>query len=503
MLYTGSGLTYKNRIIAFTILCAFIFGMAAALLPLGLTTRLLVLLGSIGAVFLAWAYRQPKSNVGDQFSFLILVCVVSLSIVWPRYIFFHFPGMPGINPYTLCIFVALFLNLVLLAHSQIHWSEFRESYTQGGVITKLFACWVTWVFICAAIGEEPIYSVIEAAKDAIYLTSFILFGLWLSRRDYGPLLVYRCFLFFGFFVVVAGVVESFTFFNYFTQFASMEGSISSQQALQSIVADKARGGNYRVQSVFDHPIVFAQFVAAIIPLAVFSIAKEKKLFWRLLAASIVPLAILAIGKSGSRSGYFSLAAAFGCMGLMWWFKAVNRGYISRAVAILSLPLLLVAGIFAYIILGELFAGRSQHEISSTNTRLTMLANGWHSLLESPIFGYGHGMAIEKAGVVNVAGLATIDNYLLSISLDAGLVGFLIFISIPIIYSLKAIRFSITQNTTEGAFIAACCASLLALLVTFTGLSITQNMSMYWLLITISLPIFSGGKIFSEIGKSYK
>jgi O-antigen ligase len=488
---------FRWRMLLFVLILSVFLGFSIAILPIGATVRLWLPFLVLISIFVAWGFRGNKNTRLRNPLFWLLILTVFLSVIWPRYIFFYIGGLPGINPYTLCILVCLYFGAFILVYSGQVWMDLKMVFVNDSGVVRLCMAFLVWGFFCSLLGGEPLYSTIEFIKESVYLSCFILFGLLLATYKNGPLFVLRGLVFFGFVASLIGVIESFTYVNLFTKFATMEGSKGSMNAVQAIISDKTRDGQYRVQSVFGHPIVFAQFLACVIPLAFFSAVRERELLWRLVAVSMIPLAVMAIVKSGSRSGYFSLAAAFFFIMFVRWCYVLKHGEISRAFAIIFLPAAVAASAVCYFVLGELFVGRSQHEISSTNTRITMLLDGMRALSGSPIFGFGHGMAWEKAGVVSPDGIATIDNYLLTIVLDYGLVGLFLFCAILIVFSIKCIKMSIANQAAEGAFVGACCASLMAMFVTFCGLSTNQNLTFYWLVMAVAIPFFSGKKIFQE------
>lgn len=164
---------------------------------------------------------------------------------------------------------------------------------------------------------------------------------------------------------------------------------------------------------------------------------------------------------------------------------------SKIVAILVVPALVLFAASVWFVLSDMAVGRNQQEVSSTSTRLTMIRDGVAALADSPIWGFGHNMALSKAGVVNSAGIPTLDNYFLSISLDYGYFGLAVFSLIFVLISLKSIKFIVHSPGANGAFVTSCLSSIFALLITFAGLSISENMTMVWLLSCVASSVVAG------------
>lgn len=495
-----AGLRFFSLFAVAAILTAsLVSGAAVALLPPGLVVRALIpLLGGF-ALVLAWVLRSNRESVVSGLEFYGLIGLVALSILWPRYLFLHQGGLPGVNPLTLGAMGMLTLSAMSLVGSSVSSTNLSEQFQAGGVAAKLFFAWFVWGLFASMLGDSPVYSVIELIKQFVYVGSFFIFGLILAGNSRGPVLVVRVIVLCGLVVSVIGIYEAHVHSNPFVGLIGGMGDASAPRALLAIAADKARDGAFRAQSTFDHPIVFAQFVAALIPLALFTATRDVSVYWRIVALVTVPFAVLAIIKSGSRSGYASMGAAISLIAFVWWLRAMVNGRLSKVLAIVAVPALAGAFGIAIVFLEELVAGRSQHEASSTMTRLNMLRDGVTALWDSPIWGFGHGAAIEKAGVYNHVGIATIDNYFLSIALDYGYVGLFLFVSAIVVFSVRAVRYAIKDDSVECSFVGACCASLLALAVTFSGLSIYQNMTMFWLVLCVAFPIIGGRRLFTKNG----
>lgn len=482
--------------IGYTLLVAAIavtFGTAAALLPNGISVRLFLLLFVGMSLIGSWAMRSKFNSVWLQFIFLSLSVEITFSVLWPRYIFFHISGLPSVNPFTLATMGCLYLSLVSLIFSPKFSSLVISSARKTGQVPKWIAMYLLWRLITCFLGETPGLSVTNFLKEMVYVNSFILFGYIFASQENGSLILFRILAICGVLVGLAGIYEAFAEQNLFSRFASAgeDGDISG--TLANIAAEKIRSGAYRAQSSFDHPIVFSQFVAALIPIAIYGILHEKNHLWRLVSLAALPIALLSILKSGSRAGIVSVVLAFGLVATIMWLRALVHGRLSKVVAFVSLPALIGGVGLGYLLLQELIAGRGQHEISSSGVRMMMLRNGINALADSPIIGFGQGQAIAKAGIINTNNLATIDNYFLSIALDSGYVGLALFVLVLVVFSYKSLMVAVKNPSSDGLFVGSCLASVLAIAATFTGLSIINNMTLLWLLIAATAPYLASNK----------
>jgi hypothetical protein len=469
------------------IFLALTLGIATSVLPSGFMVRLSVLFFAILSLFFAWAFRSSRNSFPKGPLFLLLIFIISTSILWPRYIFFHIAGLPSVNLFTLSAMGGLYAIGILLVASPALSYRTAAVFKAGGLVSAAAISWILWRYFSSALGTEPIYSLFSLTRELIYVGSFFLFGLVFASLDESRTWLIRTIVACGLLVGVAGIVEAFASHNYFVQFANAgpDGDLSG--SLAGIAAEKIRFGAFRAQSTFDHPIVFAQFVAALIPLALYCVGRDTSKFWRLVALVALPIAVIALLKAGSRAGFGSVIAGSAMIATIFWLRTIAHGKFSKAAAIVALPALIGALAIGYFVVQELALGRVQHEVSSSAVRLLMLKYGIAALTDSPLWGFGQGLALSKAGVVNIAGLATIDNYLLTIALDSGYVGLALFLLTLALFSWKALTYAVREKGPDGLFVGACLASVLAMAVTFSVLSILNNMTLLWLLMAATFP----------------
>lgn len=472
-----------------TALIAAFFGIALVILPMGFFFRVFVVFAAAFTLLLAWLARSEQNRVPNRLIFFLMMLIVSLSVVWPRYVFFRFEPLPRINPYTVSIMLGLCLLLLFVLISPEFGRRISGTMRRGGWVVKLTLLWFAWRLIASILGEYPFASTINLLREMTYIGSFLLFGVVIASFENGPRYLFRALVLMGFVVAVLGVVEAFQHKNLFVRFASQgeEGDLAA--VLSNIALSKIRMGDYRAQSTFDHPIVFAQFCAALMPLATYGLLYEKRWFWRLISLLIIPIALLAVLKSGSRAGIVSFAIAAVFLGVLLWLRAMAHGRFSRVAAIIALPGMFAAIGIAYVVSMYLVEGRSAVEAGSTSVRLLMIRYGIDALWQSPLWGFGYGLATTKAGIASPLGVVTIDNYLLSIALDSGYVGLGLFVAMIVVYALKGFTIAVQRRSEEGMFVGACVAGVLALSVTFAILSIPNNMTLLWLLVTASFPLF--------------
>lgn len=468
--------------------CVLIGGLVA-LLPIGFFVRVSLPFLVLGILLTAWCIRNENNEGFPALIYAGLITLVILSVLWPRYIYFHFSGLPGVNPFTLLTMGMLLLILIQIVAAPAYSRRVSDVFWSGGLIGIFVLVWFAWRIFATTFGEYPLIQLIYLLREFIYISSFFFFAIALGSYPDGPRDVVRALVFSGLIASAIGLIEGFIQINPFVGFITLAGAdIETATTLANIASEKVREGAFRAQSTFDHPIVFAQFVGALLPIALYCAANDKSKLWRLLGVITIPVALAAIATSGSRAGIVSVTVACAAVGFIWWLRAMLYGRVSKIVAIFSLPAFFMLILFFVYIISELAGGRSPHEVSSTNARLLMLNTGINALWDSPLVGFGNGMSVIKAGIQGAGGVWTIDVYFLTLALDYGYIGLLLFGFVVAWLGVRLLVHAVRNSGDSGAFAAAFLAGIIALIAAFAVLSIDQNMSLLWLFFGLGFAI---------------
>jgi hypothetical protein len=466
---------------------ALLLGYFIGVFPPGFTVRVIALPIFVGFLILAWMMRSAKVGMPGRLSMWVLLGTATLSVLWPRYIFFSVGG-PQVNPLTLLTFAAIVLALGLIASSPALTARIAEMHRGSKPIGTILLLWLVWRFIATLAGKYPLAAGFDFVRELGYLTSFYLIGTIIACSENGPRNLIRLLLGCALFLGAAGVVEALQQRNPFVRFAGSGSTLTAIDALKVIAMEKVRGGSYRTQTTFEHPLVFAQFLVAALPLAGYAAFWERSKFWRLVAIVFIPLGLLALYKTGSRAGVACLAGSLAFLALFGWVKLIqSRGY-GKAVAFAAVPAVFLGLAAVALLVQELASGRTRVEQSSSLVRLKMLELGVRALEESPVLGFGQASAISKAGILDpVTGAGSLDSLLLTTAIDAGYVGLGLFLLFVLLVVGKGTLAALRLKGEESARQICLVSAVLAVFGAFITLSINSNLTLFWLLCTATLP----------------
>lgn len=458
-------------------------GLAAAVIPAGTLVRLVAIPCGIGVLFLVWAL--PKRSHGpDGLAMGVLTLLMICIHLWPQYIFYRFGGLPAISPtkFAWLAFLCVASFSALLCRTPM--ARLSKRCKAHPWLIGSLVIFMSWRIISALAGDEPLVQVWLLGSEMIssYLFFFLILAVIRDESDVLRLLNVLAVVA----LIQAGLAsyESVVKHTLFGRFVS--ASSDDPATMASILAEKFRGGAYRAQGTFEHPMVLAEFLAMMVPLAV-AVAARAKLHLRLLALGFIPLAIAMILASRSRSGIAVLLAAVVLVGLLFALprnsdhKGVSRQGGTLVAAAFFLPVLAVGAYIAGTEIYELIAGRNVSEASSTMSRVLMFEKGIPLVLESPLFGYGNGLGAVKLGFFDGVRY-NIDSYFLTVALDSGLPGFIAFGIVVIGGIALGLRLYINDSGKTGTTAGLIAISLVMFVGVKSVLSITSGFTLAFALI---------------------
>ncbi len=469
---------------------AVVFGLVAALFPIGVTARIGVVLMVAGTMLVGWLFRSTRFSLRLSYIRWLGACVLLLSVVWPRYIFIHYGGLPGVNLYTL----STMIFLCVIVFSFLASKEFSKSIFSlvrpVSSVGWLFLIWYLWAIVSGFLGVYAAASVSEVIKEIVYVGSFFLFGIVMMISKTGRREVIQVIVLGSLFVGLLAAYEVANNANPLFRFASLGGEASNTASVVALASEKMRDGAFRVQSTFGHPIVLAQYIGAVLPIVAVYAFTEKKLFWRWIAIICLPLLFGAIVKTGSRSALLALFSAASVFFSVIWLRLIVQSKVARPYLVLAVPIISIAVAIVGYALIEFAIGRSQQEYSSTSVRIDMFKAAMSALEASPIYGFGYGMAPAKAGVVNMFGVLTLDNYYLNLVLDYGSVGLVLFLLLVAVISWKLLQIGVSSRSRDAYVSIAALSGIWAIVSVQAVLSIHENLTMLWVLAWLGLSVRS-------------
>jgi hypothetical protein len=387
--------------------------------------------------------------------------------------------MPSITPQRLLHFTLLLLTLIALILSPQIWANFCRNvrHARTGVVLIVFS--IAWWTIAAIASEQTAWSFYRLANDiSMVAMFFVVLAAVRSERDIVRLIVVLMAA--GLISVGVGSIEAIVRHNLFLKYFT-----PTNEYVEWALSNKERMGFYRVQSTFGYPIVFSEFLTLIVPLSAgaFLFFQTSRLV-RGMAVLLIACAPIMIYLSGSRSGIVGVTIAFTLVPLYFAVRKIAERQL-RLHHVVVFTLVGVVGVIglwfmlSYIV--DIVVGQ-RADIASTHARVTMLQRGMKLVFEQPIVGYGPGLAAFVLGFRSGTGNFIIDNYFLSLALDAGIPATLLFIAFSGYFFWLGFRLSLRGMTSNARLSGMLAIALLAFMPFKLIISVPDNFPFYYFLL---------------------
>ena len=466
---------------AAAILLGIFYGFWGTVLPAAFIVLMVVPILILFGLFL-WVMPDERAAASGP-SWLLFMGFVAVTFLWPNYLGLSLPGAPVLS---LRRVVGLALMLVFLVH-------LASSRAARGVVKEHLSGFPRlWKFLVGfaivqviAIGHADVwYLAYRFWFNALYAWIALFFVAVFVFARPGRIEIWaKMIAWCAILVSCIAIAEQFTrhvlWADYIPPFLKIENDDVAR-----ILTPTFRGSKYRSQAIFGVSLTLAEFLALASPLVIHLLVIARTSGERLLLAAGLVAVVLAIAFTQARLGFVGLLVG----GLLYLFlQGLIRMRANRADIIgPAITYGYVAGLIGlYILIMSVDALRvrifgSGTVQSSNDARGIQFDMAPPVILESPLFGHGPGRGAEALGFITPGGLVTIDTYVLSVVLDYGVIGFVLFFGMLFAAIILTFRLAINFKPGPGAeqreasFVLPFCAMLAAFFMIKTVLSQEEN-----------------------------
>lgn len=406
-----------------------------------------------------------------------------LTILWPSYVIFEIPGVFDIWPVRLLMMALVLSGGYFLLKSTIFRAKFIEVYKGHRLIFNLFFGYLLLLFVgtfSKGLFSDAPYMFFRQFSEVFFPLLILL--VILSTREKLIKLIDILVVVVAV-VVFVGLIESVLEQNVY-RIILPDWMISSQDWVQGSLVQKIRGGGYRVQSVFEHPLTMGQFLVLFLPLIIYKFWSATCLRNRVLFFIFSVLVVYLLFLSGSRSvfmGLFVQAFLFGVLLIYFTIKENRASFLGWVITSIFSIVLLVSPVIAYLS-KRLVLGRSDNETNSTQARFDMFEKAIGVFKNDPVSlltGHGAGQAAAVLDYRLPSGFLTIDSYILNVWLGSGLIGLVCFFGFFIAVLHLGVKL-ITSDDAGRSLVVAIILGICGYLTIATILSQEGNLRLVFL-----------------------
>ena len=490
------------RLLKFIVFLAFltVFGLVLGFMVVALPPLAWIAVVGVAAVVMLWVLPDLPHMPEPLLRRLFLVAVVAQLSV-PAYYAYAAPGLPWISVRRITWIPALALAALSLATAQPVRKRAAALISETRSFSFLVFAFYGWLCLSVVTSISPATTMSGLSDSMLYwVMAFVTCVLCVrDEEDSRRFLRILCVL--PLMAGPAGLVEYLTkkhFIYTFWPESWLTGLYSSNSVLlNNITRDAFRNGEFRVNYIYNVALSYAEFLAILGPIALFFMLHGRRWPGRMLGAVSLVCCVIGIFCSGSRGGWTSLAASLPVMAVLWIIRTM-REKPSSMVGALS-GTIFTTGMAGFITLAiawgplrKLFTGGGEGQ-GSTDIRLLQWNMALPSIEANPITGYGHAVGGIVVGYVTPGGTATVDSYIITLLVDAGVPALLLFFSMVGIAIYQLLRAYLTDPDPRSVAAAATATALISFLVYRIALSQSENHFLLFTLLGVAVVQVSASK----------
>lgn len=458
-------------------------------LPLGLLLLLVI-----------WALPDVK-NAPVSWVYNLLLVYLAVSMIWPPYLALHISGLPWISLQRLAVFPLAILFVLCYSVSAELRDELATVFSRAKWPLRLILMFTLVQLLTIFWSPNPVGSISFTLRFWLQFTVCFFVGAWAfvspdrTRRFLNLLVTVG---------IVLTVIAALEWLNQGVLWANHIPSflqVENDGLLERYVTGRARDGSHRVVGPYPVSLSLAEGLALISPFVIQRVINARGigrlLLW--LAADIGLLA--AIETTQSRLGTLGWLIAHALYGCLWAFKRwrMQRTDIVAPAISLLYPFGVVTffiGMFTIpAIRNRTIGGGSTG--ASDQSRMEQFSQMWPKLAQNP-FGNGGGNSGYTLQYFDPGGLLTVDSDVISLLLDYGVIGFLLFASLLIYLTVKMVQLAWSSVQEDGLELSTplACALLVVIEVRLV-LSQQDNHAVVFTLLGLATALLARGKLLAK------
>lgn len=402
-----------------------------------------------------WALPDTKFMPDKALERMLFAYFAAL-ILWPNYIAIDLPGLPWITMARIVNVPMVLLLIYATSTSPGFRTRMGEILSVSPIVWKALIVFVVLQTLSLPFSFKPSFSFAQYVINQLNQTAmFFICAYVFARRG-------RAELWSTLLVIMALIVGIVGFIEYFKTHPLWSGYVPEflliqDPEVQAILngASRSTTGQYRTSSVFSTPLGLSEFLALSLPFMLhFASSPRYNFIPRLMAGLSVPFAVLIILYTDSRLGllglFLSLMFFLLYKALQYWRN--NKSSLIPTAILVAYPTIFVMFVASTFTVGKIKAkvwGTGQYADSNAG-RTEQLRMGIPKIITHPL-GHGTSTAGEVLGYTNPSGKLTIDNYLLAVALDYGIIGLISFVAMFGVSAYTATRFAFKHDRKDVEF----------------------------------------------------
>jgi O-antigen ligase len=459
-------------------------GLALPVVPLRLS--LVIFGGAIALLLVVVILLVPNSKrVPYGLIFVVFAVAIVTRFLWPNFAYLPIPALPIKNPQRLIWLLAIGFWLYTLSTNRELRERLARRCAQPGIAWMVFVLF-GWRVLSMAFSEYAGYGFYLIARELFDFLMIFLFALTWVRGVEDVMRIGRWLLAATAVICGLAAVEYFRQQNLFLAFVPHDPN--NEEFQLAALEAKLRGGLYRVQASFNHPLLLAQFLSVVLPVLMLSLWADRSRAVRTSAFVTLLVMVPVLWATQTRTA-LGVSAFVGALALLLvalhlTAKPGNGNNRSNLLAAIALVFLAAVGVAIAVFLVQLAMGRTAEESASSLVRIEMLQRAIKATQEEPLVGLGPGIGGYEAAAVFTRGRATLDSYWLIVLLESGVPAIALFLALLAAGARHVVTALQMGLSGEGRILGAWALAVLSFAVSSSVLGTPHNLPLLYLALAV-------------------
>jgi O-Antigen ligase len=408
------------------IIYGFFYAITAPFLIVPLAAPIAVL-----GLLAIWALPEHNTVPTKSMELMFSASIIGL-ILWPNYLALTLPGLPWITMVRLTGFPMAFLLLMSLSVSSAFREQIFGTTNSTPLILRFFLIFTANEFVTLPFSHNFTDSLNKVFVQQLTWTGVFLVSLYVFRKPGRIERYISLMLALAIPIIILSVLEveeqHVLWAGNVPNFLRVEDP-SAQLALSSAV--RGATGQYRAKATFSTPLGLSEFMALMTPFALHWAVGRHNIPLRLLGLALIPTLYFVVRLTDARLGVAGYLVSLLVYLLFWSLVRWRRrmGDILSAAIVYAYPTLFLAAVAATMFVHKIhvlvFGGGAQ--AASNEARSNQFRMAFPVFLRNPI-GHGAGQSGDVMGY-GAGDFIAVDSYYISLALDYGLVGLVLYVGI--------------------------------------------------------------------------
>jgi hypothetical protein len=415
-----------------------------------------------------WALPDVNWAPTRTLAWFFYATVISL-IVWPNYLALALPGLPWITLIRLTSFPFNLTLLICISMSADFRADLMRALRSIPAIPILLGIFVIIQLLSIGLSKDVSSSIQKFVVALTTSTASYFAGAYIflrpSQFKRWAMIIWAMAVFVSLIAILESRIGHVLWLGHIPSILKI-----NDDAVQAILAGRMRANIYRAQATFSTPLGLAEYLALALPFVMHFATKRFSRNIRITALVSLPIILYGCFLTNAKLGMVGSLAGIllYVLGVSFQNWRRNKHSLVAVSFLMSYPFF-IALVGAAMLLSHRFSvlilGNDGSHAASTEARVEQYTIGLHKFLQWP-FGYGIGMGAATLGFGEDRGGLTIDTYYLSILLEYGIAGFIVYYGMFAIAIYEAGRRSLFAplDTEERSFILPITISLIAFII---------------------------------------